>query len=227
MLAMNKIFFMPILNPDGAKYVEQKYIDTGKIVNKRKNMNPNYQAMCGDEDSGTDLNRNWGVDWQALDATKSTETCGEYWPGQSAFSEPETAAVRGFIKDNKDILKFIINMHTSGQEFIWPFNGRSPNDIDDRAPGYLAMFEDIRMRAQFPSRTLFGNAGAVIGEKMGGDADDYVLSKFGIPSVTAELGANDEYLDTWMCKDERSCFNILSENAPWIEYIILNIQKIA
>jgi len=135
--------------------------------------------------------------------------------------------VRGFIKDNKDILKFIINMHTSGQEFIWPFNGRSPNDIDDRAPGYLAMFEDIRMRAQFPSRTLFGNAGAVIGEKMGGDADDYVLSKFGIPSVTAELGANDEYLDTWMCKDERSCFNILAENAPWIEYILLNIQKIA
>ena len=29
-------------------------------------MNPNFLKDCGDRDSGTDLNRNWGVDWTAL-----------------------------------------------------------------------------------------------------------------------------------------------------------------
>ena len=102
------------MNPDGSKYVEQQFIDKGKLVDKRKNMNPILIAMCGDEDGGTDLNRNWGIDWVAMDQSKKEEACGEYWPGSSAFSEPETVALRTFIKDNKQTLKFVINVHTSG-----------------------------------------------------------------------------------------------------------------
>ena len=37
-------------------------------------------------------------------------------------------------------LKFIINCHTSGNDFLWPYNGREPNDIETRSPGYLAIF---------------------------------------------------------------------------------------
>jgi hypothetical protein len=40
----------------------------------------------------------------------------------------------------KKELKFIINCHTSGNDFIWPYNGREPNDIETRSPGYLAIF---------------------------------------------------------------------------------------
>jgi hypothetical protein len=39
-----------------------------------------------------------------------------------------------------------------------------------------------------------------MGEKMGGDTDDYILSKYGIPSVTAELGEDDMYINNWTCK---------------------------
>lgn len=183
--------------------------------------------MCGDEDGGTDLNRNWGIDWKSLDPNRKEEACGEYWPGASQFSEPETVALRSFIKDNKQSLKFVINIHTSGQEFIWPFNGRDPNDIDERTPGYLAMFQDIQSNALFPFNTKFGNSGQVIGEKMGGDADDYVMSKFGIPAVTAELGEDNSYKDTWQCKDQQECFKILSKNTIWMEYIFQHIDKIA
>lgn len=62
---------------------------------------------------------------------------------------------------------------------------------------------------------------------MGGDADDYVLSEFGIPSVTAELGDGDDFVDDWTCKNPQTCFNILSLNAPWMEYILANMGKIA
>jgi len=62
----------------------------------------------------------------------------------------------------------------------------------------------------FPFNTKFGNSAQVVGEKMGGDADDYVLSKYGIPSVTAELGFDESFFKTWVCKDEKECFKILS-----------------
>lgn len=73
---------------------------------------------------------------------------------------------------------------------------------------------------------MFGNSGQVIGEKMGGDADDYVLSEIGIPSVTAELGENDDFLNDWVCKNSQTCFNVLSLNTPWMEYILANLDKI-
>jgi len=40
MMANNKVHFIPVVNPDGAKYIEDTYAKTGKIANKRKNMNP-------------------------------------------------------------------------------------------------------------------------------------------------------------------------------------------
>lgn len=98
MLALNKIFFIPIVNPDGCALIEQEYLKSGKIVTKRKNMSPLHIDRCGDVDSGIDLNRNWQVDWASQD---DSEKCHEYWPGNSQFTEPETRAVRDFISLNK------------------------------------------------------------------------------------------------------------------------------
>jgi len=58
-----------------------------------------------------------------------TELCGDFWPGTEAFSEPESRAIRDFVSAHRTDIKFVINCHTSGNEFIWPYNGREPNDI--------------------------------------------------------------------------------------------------
>ena len=63
MLKTTSFYFVPVINTDGAALVEQHWLDEGKIINKRKNMNPN-NIMCGDENSGVDLNRNYEVDWE-------------------------------------------------------------------------------------------------------------------------------------------------------------------
>jgi hypothetical protein len=52
----------------------------------------------------------------------------------------------------------------------------------------LAIFKDIAEHAHFPEGSMKGNSYEVIGDKMGGDADDYMLATFGIPSITAEMG---------------------------------------
>ena len=190
-------------------------------------MNPQYLRECGDEDGGTDLNRNWGVDWSGLSEYNPADKCGEYWPGSTSFSEPETKAVRDFIESNKQSLKFIINFHSWGQAFIWPYNAKQPNDIQGRSPGYLDMFRSLASNGLFPTSTQFGNSGEVMGQRIHGDADDYVMSSYGIPSVTAELGKQDSYINDWLCKGQFECYQVLNDNNQWVNYLLQNIETIA
>ena len=188
MLRETKFYFIPVVNVDGAALVEEHWNEEGKILNKRKNMNPENIGTCGEEDSGVDINRNFGVDWAHGNEKNHSQLCSDFWPGQEAFSEPESRALRDFVGQHRSEIKFIINCHTSGNEFIWPYNGREYNDLEKRNPGYTAIFQDIAKNAPFPSDVLKGNAKEVIGDVMGGDQDDYMLATYGIPSVTSEMG---------------------------------------
>ena len=48
---------------------------------------------------------------------------------------------------------------------------------------------------------------------MGGDADDYILGTFGIPSVTAEMGFFGQFVKDWRCQSKGVCFEILRDNS--------------
>jgi carboxypeptidase T len=129
MLKTTKFYFIPVINVDGFALVEDHWNSDHQIINKRKNMNPSNLGTCTEENSGVDLNRNYGVDWTKEHMKNYTELCGDFWPGTEAFSEPESRALRDFVSAHTSDLKFVINCHTSGNEFIWPYNGREPNDI--------------------------------------------------------------------------------------------------
>ena len=227
MLKNTKFHFVPIVNVDGGALVEQGWVEDHKILNKRKNMNPSNSGTCGEENSGVDLNRNWGIDWAPANVKNKTELCGDFWPGDEAFSEPESRALRDFISANRGEIKFVINCHTSGNEFIWPYNAKEPNNINEQNPGYLAIFQDIKEHGHLPEGTMTGNSYEVIGDKMAGDADDYVMGTFGIPSVTSEMGYFGQYIKDWTCQSIGTCFEIIRENGRWMEYIFTNIDSIA
>jgi len=72
-----------------------------------------------------------------------------------------------------------------------------------------------------------GNSYEVIGDKMGGDADDYMLETFGIPSITSEMGFFGQFIKDWSCQSKSVCYEILRENAQWIEYIFTNVGRFA
>lgn len=82
MLVKNKYYFLPTLNVDGSAVVEDNWVKNGKIINKRKNMNPALFVRCGEENSGTDINRNFLVDWKPENPKNKTELCGDFWPGE-------------------------------------------------------------------------------------------------------------------------------------------------
>lgn len=196
-LAKNKFYFIPVVNVDGLALIEQMHKEGGSdsrthIPDKRKNMNPNMEGAgdgCSAVEMGVDLNRNYGVDWKLNLATKSSkDPCFEFQAGKQAFSEPESRAIKEFMDAHKDEVKFVINFHSNGNSFMWPFNGRKPNDIEKRAPGVLAIMKDIVANANFPPDLKSGTSSDVIEEKVGGDTDDYITATYGIPSVTSEIG---------------------------------------
>ena len=47
-------------------------------------------------------------------------------------------------------MSFVINMHSNGNAFIYPFNGRQKNDIEERRPGIMNIFSQISKEAPFP-----------------------------------------------------------------------------
>ena len=59
---------IPVVNADGLALIEKTFGETKKVLKKRKNQNPNAakspkNGACRPEDSGVDLNRNYGMDW--------------------------------------------------------------------------------------------------------------------------------------------------------------------
>lgn len=148
MLSQNKYYFIPIVNVDGVAYIEDDHVKTNHtmdILEKRKNMalaktNGDSGKECNGVKAGVDLNRNWGYDYK-LDFANDREDepgrydpCSEFYAGTSAFSEKETQALRDFVTSNKDELRFVVNFHSNGNAFLFPFSSVYPNDIEHRAP---------------------------------------------------------------------------------------------
>ena len=145
--------------------------------------------------------------------------CGECYRGPEPFSEPETRALRDFLQAHKDEVKFVYNFHSNGNMWIYPFNGREHNDILERAPTALCIFQEIANEAPFPQgMSNNGNSHDIIGERIGGDGDDYILGELGIPSVTAELGTEGQYIEEWQVKNLDEAVKICQDNSQYLEF---------
>jgi hypothetical protein len=48
--------------------------------------------------------------------------------------------------------------------------------------------------------------------------DDYILSTFGIPSVTNELGNDTQYIGEWTVKNKDEALRICEDNSHWLEH---------
>ncbi|KKK07107.1 carboxypeptidase [Micromonospora sp. HK10] len=111
-----EIWIVPTVNPDGSEYD----IATGSYRSWRKNRQPN----SGSTAVGTDLNRNWGYQWGCCGGSSSSKS-SETYRGPSAFSAPETAALRNFVNSRVvggvQQLKANIDFHTYSQLVLWPY----------------------------------------------------------------------------------------------------------
>ena len=130
---IREVWIVFAVNPDGAEYDL-----TGSPYRAwRKNRQPN----AGTTAIGTDLNRNYGYKWNCCGGSSSSKSASTYH-GASAFSAPETRAMRDFMASRRvggrQQIRTAISFHTAGEQILWPYGYTKadvPSDMttDDRA----------------------------------------------------------------------------------------------
>ncbi|SNY71084.1 Zinc carboxypeptidase [Paractinoplanes atraurantiacus] len=117
-----EIWIVPSVNPDGAEYD----IATGSYRSWRKNRQPN----SGSSAVGTDPNRNYGYKWGCCGGSSGTPSSLTY-RGPSAFSTPETRAIRDFVNSRvvggRQQIGAAMDFHTYSELVLWPFGHTTAN----------------------------------------------------------------------------------------------------
>jgi carboxypeptidase T len=119
MVDNREIWVIPVVNPDGSIYD----VESGQYRAWRKNR----------QDTGTDLNRNWGYKWGCCGGSVDDPN-GQTYRGTAPWSAPETTAMRDFI-DSRVVggtqqIKAGVDFHTYGELVLWPF-GHTTDDVTE------------------------------------------------------------------------------------------------
>lgn len=126
-----EIWVIPILNPEGYKYITDNNLSSPWW---RKNLRDNNNNGKIDPDyDGVDLNRNYDFNWHRGGSTNPSSWT---YRGPFAFSEKETQAKRDLTLKKRFVAS--ITYHSYGEEVM--YNWRWP-DTELRAPDHNLIYE--------------------------------------------------------------------------------------
>lgn len=176
-----RIWFVPVVNPDGYAYNESKYPNGGGLWRKNR-------RKINDSTFGVDLNRNYGPYefWNAPNKGSSTNPKNETYRGTEPFSEPETRAIRDFTYRHN--FRIALNFHTFGGMVIYPFSAINQQTPDSNF--YRAFSNFITNYIGY----YFGNDLTTVGYPTRGSSDDWFYLqdslKGKVIAFTVESGYN-------------------------------------
>jgi carboxypeptidase T len=177
-----QIFCVPVFNPDG--YEKNRTTNPSGGGMWRKNRRNNSEV------DGVDLNRNfsymWGYDNNGSSPTPSSET----YRGPSAFSEPESQAVRDWII-GKNIGTYF-NMHSYQDAILYPWG--YINALTPDSETYIEFASDMCALNNY----VYGNSSQILGYASNGSVRDWLYgeqtTKGKIYGYTIEIGnAGDNF----------------------------------
>ncbi len=173
-----EMYFMPCVNPDGYVFNETSNPNGGGLWRK------NRRVGADGEVHGVDLNRNYGYQWAYDDIGSSPDSSSAVYRGPSAFSEPETQAVKQLCESYN--FQVCLNYHTFGNLLIYPW-GYSDQVTNDHAS--FSAFSDLMTKE---NKYFAGTGSETVGYTVNGVSDDWMfgeeLTKNKIYSLTPEVG---------------------------------------
>lgn len=119
LLDHRRLYFVPVVNPDGYAYNQRLYDSTGAFGYWRKNLRDNDASLTTNGADGVDLNRNFGFQWGYDNAGSSPTPSSGTYRGPAAFSEPETRAQRDVVAALQPVTGF--SFHTYSDLFLHPW----------------------------------------------------------------------------------------------------------
>ena len=194
-----QIWIVPMLNPDGHEYC--------RTTNRgwRKNRRGGY---------GVDLNRNYGYMWGYDNEGSSGSTSASDYRGPSAFSEPETQALRDLCLAHE--FRSMITYHSYGGEVAYPWGyiwDSPPDRCRDRH------MSDV-MRDLMNEVHGAGYTSDVYPYLTNGDTTDWTYGIFRMPSITLELRPTGTSGGSGFELPEDEIVPTCEENLPAALYLI-------
>uniref|UniRef100_A0A8C5QHA7 Carboxypeptidase B2 n=1 Tax=Leptobrachium leishanense TaxID=445787 RepID=A0A8C5QHA7_9ANUR len=173
-------YVLPVMNVDGYHYTWT----TNRMW--RKNRSKYQNSTC----IGTDLNRNFDAGWCGPGA--SSNPCLDIYCGPYPESEPEVKAVATFIKNNLDIIKGYISIHSYSQMVLFPYSYTKKKVKDHEELLELANKVSDGMRTTYRNKYAYGPGAETIYLAPGG-SDDWAYDKGIKYSFTFELRDKGTY----------------------------------
>lgn len=181
-----ELYIIPCVNPDGYIYNEEVYnhdfdgTDYYWRKNRRDHKNGNY---------GVDLNRNYGHKWGLNNEGSSPDQYTATYRGLTAFSEPETMAMRNFCNERQ--FKGVLNYHSFSNVLIYPWGYDTVSSAPD-----AGLFEKYAQLLTADNNYLYGTCYETINYTTNGDANDWMYgeekTKAKIMAFTPEVGNGDD-----------------------------------
>jgi len=178
-----ELYVVPCLNPDGYAFNEATNPDGGGMWRKNRRVN-------GNDVFGVDLNRNYAQGWALDNQGSSGNPNSDVYRGPSAFSEPETQAIRDLCESHA--FRIALNYHAHGNLFIYPWGygyGIYTPDSAQYVEGALTSTHDNRYR--------FGTADQTVNYVVNGSSDDWMYgeqqTKPKVLACTPECGGPSDW----------------------------------
>ncbi len=165
------IYFVPMVNPDGAILIEKgaaAFADRAEYLCEI-NQGTDF-SMWKANLNGVDLNNNFDARFRLGKGQKDSPASQGY-PGEFAFSEPETSALKKFTLSVAP--KITLSYHALGRELYWYFFQSERLNRDK----VIAQ----RLEAELGYKRIDSDLDSTGGYK------DWCVQCLGIPSVTVEI----------------------------------------
>lgn len=189
-----EIFILPVVNPDGVEYNALTDPNGGGLWRKNRRVNAGGSF-------GVDLNRNFGFNWGYDNGGSSPSPSSDTYRGPSAFSEPETQAVRDFVLSRDCSLVVNYHSYSNLEVFAHEFDNVHAPDYDE----HLALARARRATSGYGA----GSTWEILYPVNGG-ANDWVYAEGAAFSILTEVGTvNDGF---WPA--ESRIPELVAENLP-------------
>ncbi|KXH72113.1 MAG: hypothetical protein AM326_11295 [Candidatus Thorarchaeota archaeon SMTZ-45] len=213
----SELWIVPVLNPDGLEYSRSQVFDLESENNNSRFWRKN-RAVNSDGSHGVDLNRNYGTtSWGEDIAEGCWDGCDHpnhepYW-GPSAFSEPETCAIRDLVLDDSRDFIGALSYHSYGQLIGYPWGNTSDpipeaNMMNTIGQEMSDLIKDVHGRHYEVLQA--GNWYVTVGDMV-----DWVYEACRIPAYTIELRpGNEDYDPVYFELSDNEILGTCEENWP-------------
>ncbi|MFT3845097.1 MAG: M14 family zinc carboxypeptidase [Lacibacter sp.] len=198
-----EIYIIPCANPDGWEYNRTTAGGSLNAIGGDQRKNRRNVGSDATGQKGVDLNRNWGVDWGNCSAPilGTASSCGaggvsnqslETYYGASAFSEPETQAIRNLVMAAGKNFVAGFDQHAYGPYYSLPYGRRSLHTGGLPLADSLYLYNTSALMGQYNGMRANDSYGALGYEVAGGFKDWMLMGDIGTGSKIKAYGLTGE-----------------------------------